>query len=140
MPEVELLITMQNKRRRVIYFILYLLVIPVGLATRKFPSYFPGFVADFGGDVLWSTMFFFLFRAFQPKASLLRIAVYTFAFSLSIELSQLYHAQWIDSLRTSFLGRMLLGSTFLWSDIGCYLTGTIIGWLIALFADKYAAL
>jgi glycopeptide antibiotics resistance protein len=96
--------------------------------------------------VLWQILgemycgFFFLFRAFQPKASLLRIAVYTFAFSLSIELSQLYHAQWIDSLRTSFLGRMLLGSTFLWSDIGCYLTGTIIGWLIALFADKYAAL
>ncbi len=130
---------MQNKKRRLIYFSLYLLVIPLGLATRKYPSGFPGFVADFGGDVLWSTMFFFLFRAFLPGPSLLKIALYTIVFSLSIELSQLYHAAWIDSLRTTFLGRMLLGNRFLWSDIACYLVGTIIGWVIGQIADKYSA-
>ena len=39
----------------------------------------------------------------------------------------LYHAPWIDNLRQTTLGGLVLGFGFLWSDIFCYTIGIIIG-------------
>jgi hypothetical protein len=124
-------------KRRLLYFLLFLLIIPVGLATRKQPQWFPAFIATYGGDVLWSTMFFWLFRCIWPAKALLTIALYAYAFDVAIEVSQLYHAPWIDRLRGTFAGKMILGHGFLWSDLVCYLVGVLLGWLIALWADRF---
>jgi len=126
-------------KRRLIYFVLYLLIVPIGYATRKLPHLFHPFIAEFGGDTLWAAMFVFLFRAIWPKPALWKIALYTYLFTVAIEISQLYHAVWIDKIRATFLGKMLLGSGFLWSDLLCYLTGVVFAWLIATFADKYSS-
>lgn len=129
---------MNYKKRRLVYIVLFLLIIPIGLATRRQPQWFFVLIANYGGDVFWSTMFFFLFRCFSPNAPLWKIALYTISFSVAIEVSQLYHAPWIDRLRATFLGSMLLGNTFVWSDIACYSVGTILGWLIGLMADRFS--
>jgi len=129
---------MNDKKRRLVYFVLYLLIIPIGLATRKQPQWFYSLIAIYGGDVFWSTMFFFLFRCFSPRVPLWKIALYTISFSVAIEVSQLYHAPWIDRLRATFLGSMLLGTTFVWSDIACYSAGTLLGWLIGIMADRFS--
>ena len=62
---------------------------------------------------------------FQPA-----LAAYCFCFV--IELSQLYHAPWIDGLRHTRLGGLILGYGFLWSDLICYAVGVATGWLIEL--------
>ena len=49
------------------------------------------------------------------------------AFSVAIELSQLYHAPWIDSIRQTTLGGLILGFGFLWSDLACYAAGVGVG-------------
>ena len=126
-------------KRRAIYFILYLIVVPIGYATRKLPQLFHPFIAEFGGDTLWAAMFVFLFRAIWSKTALWKLVLYTYLFTVAIEISQLYHAPWIDRLRSSFLGKMLLGSGFLWSDLACYLTGVVFAWLVATFVDKYSS-
>ncbi|MDO4536447.1 MAG: DUF2809 domain-containing protein, partial [Clostridium perfringens] len=41
--------------------------------------------------------------------------------------SQIYHAPWIDSIRNTTLGGLVLGFGFLWSDILCYTIGIAIG-------------
>jgi hypothetical protein len=128
---------MTIKKRRLLYFLLFILIIPIGLSTRKEPQWYFSLIANYGGDVFWSTMFFFIFRFLWSAGALWKIALYTFSFSLAVEISQLYHAVWIDKIRATFLGSMLLGNTFLWSDILCYLVGTVLGWLISLIADSY---
>lgn len=125
------------QKRRLVYFLLFLVIIPVGLATRKQPQWFPTFIATYGGDVLWSAMFFWLFRCIWPAKPLHTIALYTYTFGVAIEVSQLYHAPWIDRLRGTFPGKMILGHGFLWSDLVCYLAGVLLGWLIALWADRF---
>ncbi len=40
--------------------------------------------------------------------------------SLAVELSQLYQAPWLDAIRSSLPGRLVLGRGFLWSDLACY--------------------
>lgn len=44
-------------------------------------------------------------------------------FCFIIEISQLYHAEWIDRIRDTSLGGLVLGYGFLWSDIGAYTVG-----------------
>lgn len=122
--------------KRIWYAVLFCITIPVGLATRKKPQWFYEPIAVYGGDILWATLFFFFFRFFFPAKKLWVIATYTYAFAVAIEISQLYHAPWLDKIRVTFLGKMILGFGFLWSDIICYAIGVLIGWGIATFTEK----
>lgn len=66
----------------------------------------------------------------MPGRSTWRVAVLAMIFSMMIEVSQMYHAPWIDSIRGTILGALVLGHGFLWSDLACYLAGVEIGMLI----------
>jgi glycopeptide antibiotics resistance protein len=76
------------------------------------------------------------YTIFFPAKKLWLIAVYTYGFALAIEISQLYHAPWIDRIRVTFLGKMILGFGFLWSDVFVYAIGVLIGWLVATLIEK----
>ena len=42
-------------------------------------------------------------------------------------MSQLYHAPWIDAIRDTLPGALVLGYGFLWSDLACYAAGVALG-------------
>ena len=69
----------------------------------------------------------FGFGLILPRVSTRTIAILAMAFSVAIELSQLYHAPWIDSIRHTTLGGLILGFGFLWSDLVCYAVGVGLG-------------
>ena len=48
-------------------------------------------------------------------------------FCYGIEVSQLYHAEWIDSIRATTLGGLVLGYGFLWNDLVAYIIGVGVG-------------
>jgi len=114
-------------KKRVTYFILIAVIIVLGLLSRKF-SVIPLWV----GDVLWATMIYFMLRFFLPGASTQKIAIITILTSYAIEFSQLYKAEWIDNLRHTFPGRMILGETFFLGDLVSYTAGILIGVFIDL--------
>lgn len=113
--------------KRVIYFILIGIIIVLGLLSRKF-SIIPLWV----GDVLWATMIYFMLRFFLFSAAIPKIVLISLIISYAIEFSQLYKAEWIDSLRHTFPGRMILGETFFWGDLVSYTAGIFIGVFIDL--------
>ncbi|MBO0939650.1 DUF2809 domain-containing protein [Fibrella sp. HMF5335] len=113
-------------RNRVLYGGITVIVMVLGLLSRQFSDGLP-FIRAFVGDVLWALMVFFgLALVFnkQPTAIITIIAVLV---SFGVELSQLYHAPWIDSLRATRLGGLVLGFSFVWSDLLCYSVGVLIG-------------
>jgi hypothetical protein len=44
-----------------------------------------------------------------------------------IEMSQPYHAPWIDSIRRTTLGGLALGYGLVWGDLACYAVGIGFG-------------
>src|SRR5207237_49913 len=56
-----------------------------------------------------------------------RLATVALAYSCAIEVSQLYHAPWIDAIRRTLPGALVLGYGFLWSDLVCYAAGVALG-------------
>ena len=58
------------------------------------------------------------------------VTIAALAFSYSIEISQLYHAPWIDALRENPFGGAVLGFGFLWSDLICLSLGIAFGYVM----------
>jgi threonine/homoserine/homoserine lactone efflux protein len=104
--------------------------IALGLATRRFRRALPAAVGWYVGDVLWATMVYLLVGVVWPRASIRRLAMGTAAFALAIEVGQLYHAPWIDAVRGTRLGGLVLGFGFLWSDLACYAVGIALAVVI----------
>lgn len=121
---------MTKIRNRFIYIILVILVILLGLSTRKFSNNLPNFIASYSGDVLWSLMIFLFIGLIFNRLSILKTAISALAFSYLIEISQLYHSPWIDQIRRTSLGGLILGFGFLWSDLVCYTIGIFLGVLL----------
>jgi hypothetical protein len=47
--------------------------------------------------------------------------------AFAVEVSQLHHKPWIDGIRNTTLGGLVLGFGFLWSDLVCYTVGITAG-------------
>lgn len=122
---------MQGRHRRpMLWMALMLLTVLLGIGSRRFGALLPPFVTAYAGDTLWATFVFLGFGLVLPRTGTRRVAVLALVCSLLIELSQLYHARWIDTLRHTTLGGLVLGYGFLWSDLVCYAVGVGLGALI----------
>ena len=119
---------MNQSRSRPAYALLIALVVLAGLATRSpLGSHLPPFLSTYAGDTLWALMVFLILGFLFPKARTGTIALATIAFSFSIEFSQLYQANWINAVRHTRIGALVLGFGFLWSDLLCYTAGCALG-------------
>jgi Protein of unknown function (DUF2809) len=88
-------------------------------------------ISVYAGDTLWSLAAFLGIGLILRRTSTRTVACLALAFSIAVELSQLYHAPWIDSIRQTNLGGLFLGFGFLWSDLACYAVGVV---LLSLFS------
>jgi hypothetical protein len=127
---------MSVARKRWIYFILILINIPLGLASRRFANQLPDLIAVYGGDVLSASCIFFGIRFLLIKSSLLRVTLISYLVCISIETLQLYQADWIQKIRHTPPFGLLLGYGFLWSDWVCYAVGVFVGFFVAMLIEK----
>lgn len=111
------------KRNRWIYAAFTILIIGLGLGSRAFSYVLPDTLNTYLGDSLWAAMIFtgcgFLFQ----KMKTMKTGLISLSFCFFIEITQLYHAEWIDRIRDTSLGGLVLGYGFLWSDIEAYTIG-----------------
>lgn len=121
------------KRNGFIYLALVIIVMILGLGARSLSVYLPYWINIYLGDTLWAIMIYFLFGLIYRTRETRWIAVLAFSFSFGIEISQLYHSQWIDTLRQTRLGGLVLGYGFLWSDLVSYTMGISVGALLERF-------
>jgi hypothetical protein len=108
------------------YVILIGVAAVLGILSRKYGTILPGFLAKYSGDTLWAFALYFFISLFTLKRSPRFRFLCTCILSALDELSQLYHAPWIDSVRSTAAGALVLGNTFVWSDLLCYLAGAVL--------------
>lgn len=97
------------KRSRLLYLTLILITMIMGLSTRYASNLLPRVIVDYGGDLLWALMVFFMIGFLFPKVSTFKVGMLALGFSFLIELSQLYQAPWFNVIRDNRLGRLVLG-------------------------------
>lgn len=116
-----------SSRNRVLYALLAVAVIAGGLLWRSGFIPLPQWLSNNGGDALWALMVFVGFGFLLPRTSTLVVALLALAFAWGVEFSQLWHAPWIDAVRATVPGRLVLGTTFNWPDLIAYAVGVALG-------------
>lgn len=127
-------------RRRLTTALLIIATVILGLSSRHFPQIFPSFFSTYGGDALWAANVFFLIIFLFPAVPTVRAAVVALGVSVLVELSQFYHAPWIDAIRDTTLGGLALGYGFLWSDLACYAAGVLLALMVDFWLVKGSGL
>lgn len=94
-----------------------------GLLWREPTLHLSEFMSKYGGDALWAAFVFAGFAFLFPRLSTGGVAAAAMVFSVLIELSQLYHAPWIDAVRGTRLGALALGANFNAPDLIAYACG-----------------
>ena len=112
--------------RRLRYLFFVFVVIAAGLLSRRIPAIPPSV-----GDALYAVMIFCLVRFLFISGSITWVAGISLAICFAIECSQLCQAHWLNMIRKTVLGRLVLGSGFLWSDLVAYTIGILIAAITA---------
>jgi hypothetical protein len=121
---------------RLHYFFLTIISLLTGYFSRQ-NTEGGTFIHDYAGDAIWAGMIYFGFRFLLPKAPLKSSVLYTLLFTFCIEISQLYQADWINAIRHTKLGGLVLGFGFLWSDLWMYAIGIALAFLLDVCLSKF---
>ena len=112
------------KNKRWIYLAITSAIIVLGLASRKHGDILPEFIAEYSGDTLWAAMVYCGIRFLFPSLSILKTIVISLLFSYCIEISQLYQADWANTVRNTTLGALIFGHMI------CYTVGVSLSAVI----------
>ena len=106
---------------RIFYLSGIAVLIALGLLSRRVR-----FVPAACGDALWAMMVYCCFRIVLIRKPMIISAVAALITSFAIEFSQMLTPDWLVKIRSTFLGHMLLGQGFLWSDLLAYTIGIAV--------------
>ena len=106
---------------RIFYLSGIAVLIALGLLSRRVK-----FVPAACGDALWAMMVYCCFRIVLIRKPMIISAVAALITSFAIEFSQMLTPDWLVKIRSTFLGHMLLGQGFLWSDLLAYTIGIAV--------------
>lgn len=105
------------------------IVVPLGFGTK----FYEGPAADWvnnslGGvfyEVFWCLLISLPLDVRRPGV----VAVSVLIVTCCLEFLQLWHPPLLELLRSTFIGRTILGTSFTWSDFPYYFLGCGISWL-----------
>jgi hypothetical protein len=105
-------------------------VIALGLASRRYGQHWPYGLNNHPGDALWALMIFYAWSFARPTATTTFLAKASLLTCYLVEFSQLIQAPWLNTLRHTVWGRLVLGASFSWTDLVAYTLGVAVGVLL----------
>lgn len=112
------------------------LTVGAGLASRKFPGLLPQALGSYPGDALWAVLVFLLIAFIRPRMKSGRLAAITLAVSFLVEAAQLYQSPWINAIRATTPGHLVLGQGFDWLDLCAYSVGVAGAFIVDQLAGR----
>jgi hypothetical protein len=111
---------------------LVIILIPIGLLTKVYNGFESEFITNYVGGVIYVVFFIVLTSLVFPKRKPFIISLIVLFITCSLEFSQLIQSSFLNSLRTHFIIRSLIGSVFNWFDFVFDFFGTVIGYIILI--------
>jgi hypothetical protein len=117
-------------RYRIALLVGIVCIIPLGYGVRFSTRLDSPLLQDIAGGVAYQILLMMCAAFVWPRVSPGKCAVGVFVFSSAIEFLQLCKAPALLAARATWLGRVILGNTFLWSDFPPYAIGCAVGWVV----------
>ncbi len=114
------------RRGRARSFVAVLVAIAIGLASRSGHPWCPAWFVVHAGDVLWASCLYFFLALLRPNARPRSLLLATLLLSFLVELSQLLSWEWLNAIRSTTPGRLVLGQGWQLEDLPRYLVGGLL--------------
>ena len=106
-----------------------LVVTPFGFAFKLYSGPGYGWFNNYGAGVLYEVFWILIaFFFFPSKRSANVIPACVFLFTCVLEFLQEWNPPFLVMIRSFFLGRALIGTSFGWWDFPHYVLGCLLGW------------
>jgi hypothetical protein len=119
---------MNKFKTRLVILISIFVIMPLGFFSKLYAGPGAKWINDsFGGllyEVFWCLVMFLILPRLKP----VNIAVGVFVVTCLLECLQLWHPPFLEVLRNDFIGRTIIGTSFVWSDFIYYVLGSTLGW------------
>lgn len=114
-----------------IYFFTIIGTIITGLLARAAKQWLPGWINLWLGDLLYAFMMYFIVAMLCAANTPPKIkAIAALVICYLIEFTQLYQAEWVNTIRATLPGRLVLGSGFLSTDLVAYTAGIVAAFCV----------
>ncbi len=120
---------------RLRYLCLALLTIVAGLLVHRGSLPLTPRARDAAGDALWAMMMVWGMGVLWPAMPPFRRGGLALGICVIVEYSQRYHAPWLDAVRATTAGRLVLGSGFDARDLAAYAAGVSVAVLLHRLAS-----
>ena len=116
---------MKHKKYRLVYLSIFVLLLAIEVLIALYVR--DSFIRPYFGDVLVTVLLCCLVRIFLPMGVKL-LPLYVFAFAVGVEVLQYLNIVSLLGLDEYSFFRIVIGTTFSFSDIVCYLIGCTVFW------------
>ncbi len=115
---------------RLYSLVLLFIITPLGFASKFYTGPGAWWFNNYAGGILYEMFWCFLAFLLFPYATAFWIACLVLGITCSLEFLQLWHPSFLESIRSTFMGSTLIGSTFAWWDFPHYVIGCFASWFI----------
>ena len=105
-----------------------LIIVPVGFYCKFYNGPAENWVNNSLGGVFYVIFWCLVVLLFLGNTKPWRIAIVVLTITCFLEFLQLWHHQFLQFIRSYFVGRTILGTSFTWYDFPYYFVGCGIGW------------
>lgn len=115
-------------RKKIIFSLLF--VILLGFLFKFYPGPAHWWFNNYGAGLLYEVFWILsVFLFFPNKKTVNTIPILVLAVTCILEVLQLWHPWFLEKIRSYFLGKALIGTTFVWWDFPHYAIGCTIGYM-----------
>ncbi len=118
-----------SMRYRLPLLISLIFIVPFGYVVRFSQGLGLPWLQDLLGSVAYEIFWILLVAFLYPQAAPLGIAIAIFLATCGVEFLQLWQPPFLQAMRSTLVGRLVLGNTFSWLDFIAYFFGSFAGWL-----------
>jgi len=105
-------------------------VVPLGFWFKLYDGPGAWWFNNYGAGVVYEIFWcLLLFLIWLKKENTTKIAICVFVVTCMLEVLQLWHPVFLQTIRSTFLGAALIGTSFVWWDFPHYALGSLLGWL-----------
>jgi hypothetical protein len=122
------------RKQKIIALLSAIVLIPIGVYTKFYSGIGATWVHNSLGGfiyvVFWCLVFYFLF----PKVKISFITLSVLIVTCCLEFTQLWNTPFLAAIRSTFIGRAMIGNSFNWFDFPYYFLGAFTGfiWLLVI--------
>lgn len=118
---------LRTKPYRIALLVGIVCIIPFGYGVRFSGTLNAPLLQDIVGSLAYQVLLMMVVAFLCPILSPMKCAVGIFFTSSAIEFLQLSASPFLVAVRATWLGRVVLGNTFLWEDLPPYAVGSVLG-------------